>query len=181
MPTYCEMLPELHEKYPRSTYIPAREPRKDVKRSTDSLPKDPNAAYAAKCTFAPAEPLPTPEELKASLDKFFSMPPIEVYKDHNGDPAGMLFEACKHLRDDHVKQLLEEGAPTTYADKLYGYTPLHIAAVNGREEQVARLLDAGASASATDIDGKTPLDLATESRHQIAQALLMAATPIPSA
>jgi len=180
MATYCDMLPELLEKYPKNVIIHAKNPP-PKHAPTEELPKDPNAAYAAKCTFAPRKPLPTNEEIKASIDKFYAMPPSEVYKEHGGDPAGMLFEACKHLRDDHVKLLLEEGAPTTYVDKLYGYTPLHIAAVNGREDQVARLLDAGASASATDKDGKTPLDLATQSHHKIAQALLTAATPTPSA
>jgi len=139
------------------------------------IPKDPNAAFAATLEYSPAPELPTEEELQASWEKYLAMPPEDIYE--LKDPAGMLFEACQHLRDEHVKLLIERGSPTNYADPLYSYTPLHIAAFNGREKAVAYLLDAGASTTAKDIDGKIPYELARANCHELARQLLEMATP----
>ena len=45
---------------------------------------------------------------------------------------------------------------------LRGRTPLHYAAANGDDEEVLRLLDAGADAKAKDDSGWTPLHFATQ-------------------
>ena len=177
MPGYEEKLGPLSVTYEAKRKVEEEEaaarraatPREEKKIH---IPKDPNAAFAAGLEYSPAPELPTEEELQASWDKYQAMPPEEIYE--LKDPAGMLFEACQHLRDEHVKLLIERGSPTNYADQvrtersfpalhacrrllhpvcsqLYSYTPLHIAAFNGREKMVAYLLDAGADVLCKDI------------------------------
>uniref|UniRef100_A0A7S2B770 Ankyrin repeat domain-containing protein n=1 Tax=Haptolina brevifila TaxID=156173 RepID=A0A7S2B770_9EUKA len=142
-------------------------------------PVDANAKYfeqlKAKGLVEEPKPLPTEDELQASYNKFMAMSPADVYKTE--DPAEQLFQATKHMRDDHVVILLQQGAPTTYADRLYGYTPLHIAAVNGRAEMVANLIDAGAAVDIKDKDGNIPLALARKGHHEVAIKILEMATP----
>lgn len=143
------------------------------------IPKDANAAAFQKLKEAgwvseEKTPLPTADELREAHEKFLKTPIAELYR--TADPGEQLLLACKHLRDDHVQTLLKQGAPTTFADKLYGYTPLHIAAINGREVMLAHLLDAGASVVERDIDGRVPLELAQKGMHTVCIKLLEMAT-----
>jgi hypothetical protein len=98
-----------------------------------------------------------------------------------GDPVGpdeMLHMACMHLRDEHVDLLLSKGAGANWADPLYGYSALHIAAQNGRAYQLARLLDAGADTTFKDTDGNIPLQLVRRYHPKsVSLELLEVATP----
>ena len=186
MPSYAEIMSPMREAHIAETKEKMEADVARVKTHLEKnpakpldIPKDPNAQYynmlKEKGLVEERKPLPTSEELQAASDKYYAMSPDELYG--TADPAEQLFHATKHLRDDQVMSLLKAGAPTTFADKLYGYTPLHIAAVNGREIMVAHLLDAGAKVDVKDSQGAIPLALARKSCHQVAIKLLEMATP----
>lgn len=65
-----------------------------------------------------------------------------------------------------VKLLIDRGAEVNRHDSLFKYTPLHRAAQHGDVELVKLLLEAKADPRAKETFGKTPLDLARESKHQ---------------
>ena len=125
---------------------------------------------------AAKEEAPASSDPEDAVRSTLAMPPEEVYS-YAKDTAMMLYEACIHLRDDHVQLLLEAGAPVTYMDPRHQYTALHMAALNGSAAQVAWLLDAGADATVKDCEGCMPLDHAKRECHALAELLLTAATP----
>lgn len=72
-----------------------------------------------------------------------------------------------------VRQLLEYGADPEVAESLFGHTPLHTAAKNGRADLAALLLDGGADPNSRTHRGETPLHLATaEGALKVVQLLL---------
>ncbi|PRW56655.1 ankyrin repeat [Chlorella sorokiniana] len=74
-----------------------------------------------------------------------------------------------------VEELLEAGAPTGGQGDLEGYTPLGLAAAEGRPEAVRLLLVYGASPDARDPEsGYTPLLLAVKNRRAECVAALLA-------
>ena len=56
----------------------------------------------------------------------------------------------------------------------FGYTPLHKAAREGRQDIAELLIDKGAEINARNNEGETPLDAALEKYHQDLAAMLMA-------
>ena len=63
----------------------------------------------------------------------------------------------------NITVLLSAGADVNARGKN-GWTPLHMAAMGRRtpDRTIAALLEAGASGSVKDVDGKTPFDLAED-------------------
>ena len=74
-----------------------------------------------------------------------------------------------------VKLLIDRGADVNQHDGLEKETPLHYAAKYGNVELAKLLLKAKADPKAKEFHGKTPLDLAKESRHQDIVKLLESA------
>jgi palmitoyltransferase len=72
----------------------------------------------------------------------------------------------KHPNLKLVKLLLDRGADVNRPGGLLKETPLHFAAKYGDVELAKLLLTAKADPSAKEFHGKTPLDLARESKHQ---------------
>jgi ankyrin repeat protein len=60
-----------------------------------------------------------------------------------------------------VKALIQAGAEVNKSDEAYHVTPLHVAALNGRKDVAALLLEEGADIDKQDIDGDTPLKFAS--------------------
>lgn len=122
--------------------------RAALPRNEIFIPQDPNAVYAASLAMAPAPTMPTEAQLQATWTEKVAAPLEDIYD--RQDPAGMLYESCLHMRDEHVEMLTKRRAPTNFIDPLTNYTPLHIAAFNGRERAVACLLDANADPTLKD-------------------------------
>jgi ankyrin repeat protein/L-ascorbate metabolism protein UlaG (beta-lactamase superfamily) len=73
---------------------------------------------------------------------------------------------------DMVKLLLRGGADPNLKDTGFGRTALHTAALAGYRNMVEALLDGGAAVNATDLAGRTPLELAARHGHKsVAQTL----------
>eukprot|EP00434_Breviolum_minutum_P030481 symbB.v1.2.026954.t1/scaffold2731.1/size72017/2 len=66
-------------------------------------------------------------------------------------------------------------APASVHEKesLYGNTPLHVAAYWGNVEAAELLLSKGAAVDATNLAGKTPLDLARKEDHKKVVRILL--------
>lgn len=77
-----------------------------------------------------------------------------------------------------IKRILGKKSGVNQAD-TYGYTPLHVAALPGREACLPILLAAGAKPDARDRENITPLALATESANKEAVQALLAAGAKP--
>jgi len=75
--------------------------------------------------------------------------------------AQPLWTALSKHRGDIALILVEGGSPVDFANRD-GVTPLHLAASAGLTEVVAALLKRTARPNATDVKGRTPLDVATD-------------------
>ena len=73
-----------------------------------------------------------------------------------------MHSAASRLQSDVVRILLEAGANPNVRQSA-GWTPLHAAAMNGDLTSVELLLASGADATATNDEGRSVIDLATES------------------
>jgi ankyrin repeat protein len=81
--------------------------------------------------------------------------------------------ACIALGNSvEVARLLIEAGADVNATAAGGYTPLHIAASNGKREMVVLLLESGADPTAHCDQDKTPADYARERGHAEVAALL---------
>ncbi len=69
-----------------------------------------------------------------------------------------LIFAADHQRLDVIDQLVAQGTPIDDTDVVFGRQALRVAAANGREGSVRRLLALGANPTATDGDGLRALD-----------------------
>jgi ankyrin repeat protein len=68
--------------------------------------------------------------------------------------------------------LLDKGANCNAKD-YSGRTPLHVAAVNGKEECVRLLLGSGADVEAKNVNGQTALQLAAAHQQTVIMTLLI--------
>ena len=90
--------------------------------------------------------------------------------DQNGETPLMV--AINEQHDDIALLLLEQGADANAQESRSGMTPLHFAAMAGREALVAPLLERGADLAITDSSGATALDAAEMAGHpQIVELL----------
>ena len=71
-----------------------------------------------------------------------------------------LMRAALYDRVSVLGELLTRGADTERRDGLFGMTALSVAAGNGRERSVQRLLQAGADPNTRDNTGQTPIHTA---------------------
>jgi ankyrin repeat protein len=88
--------------------------------------------------------------------------PINV-RDNEGDTP--LKQAVTYGRLELVKWLIDQGANPNIAGGSRGWTPLHVAAWNGRREIMALLLAGGADAEIQDKDGKAASQLDQRFTH----------------
>jgi ankyrin repeat protein len=95
---------------------------------------------------------------------------VNVAESGDGDTA--LWIATTESSSEVVEELLKKGAnPNAQATGVgwIGYTPLHMAALNGLTDRVQLLLQYGASVNIRNARGQTPLDVANkrspETRH----------------
>jgi Ankyrin repeats (3 copies) len=94
-----------------------------------------------------------------------------------GRPGALWIAVAAHY-PDIVRCLLEAGADVDAAPPVSGHTPLHVAAMRGRDELVELLLAHGADPERRDAAGRRPLDWARQNGHRSAAGLL-AAAPSP--
>jgi len=90
--------------------------------------------------------------------------------DANGNTA--LLVAAEWGSTDTTRLLLEAGASTSHTSNVSLLTPLHRAAKRGKLGCCKHLLEYGASKSARDSKGQTPLDLAVAAGHDEVVSLL---------
>jgi tetratricopeptide (TPR) repeat protein len=84
--------------------------------------------------------------------------------EQNGRSA--LHLAADRGHNDMVTLLLSKELDKNLADTKYKRTPLHYAAASGFGATVRNLMMNGANESATDVNGKTPIDLAEANGHR---------------
>jgi len=75
--------------------------------------------------------------------------------------------AAAGRRNDVVRLFVERGCPPDARASDRGYTPLHLAAINGNVELVEFLLQSGADRNLKTGDGQTAHDLAVKQGHAI--------------
>jgi ankyrin repeat protein len=90
----------------------------------------------------------------------------------NSNTAMPLHSALASGKADVALLLIEKGADISAAQLTHGYTPLHYAAASGLETVGRKLLEMGADPNVAALDGKTPIDMATEKGHTEFAALL---------
>lgn len=76
------------------------------------------------------------------------------------------YNANSYISFSKVKRLIEEEACDVNESDLEGFCPLHYAAIYGRIEACKLLLSHGADCTRKNNFGKTPADLAQDSRVQ---------------
>jgi len=96
---------------------------------------------------------------------------VALLLDH-GAPLDV-FAAAVLGRTDLIDTLAAADPSLVHARDAGGYTPLHLAAWNGKADTAALLLDAGADADALNERGETPLALAViyENEHGMAEVI----------
>jgi ankyrin repeat protein len=92
-------------------------------------------------------------------------------------PTLMLFFAALLGKVDALRGALASGADVHAANRVTGQTALHAAAAEDCADCVAALLEAGADAMARDVNGNTPLSIATEAGHAHVVRLLQGSKP----
>jgi ankyrin repeat protein/L-ascorbate metabolism protein UlaG (beta-lactamase superfamily) len=85
-----------------------------------------------------------------------------------------LYAAAREGRVDFVSALLAAGADRDVSNNRSGWTPLHISAIKGYGEIVRLLIDAGANVNLEDLEGNTPLLLASKYENRGVAKLLIA-------
>merc|ERR1712060_863822 len=73
-----------------------------------------------------------------------------------------------------VVKLLLDSRANPFAVDSNGNSALHYAAGYGRKELVEYLLKTGASVAQTNVQGRKPLDVATQNRHEVVIQVLRA-------
>jgi len=87
--------------------------------------------------------------------------------------SGGIHKAAKQGDVEKIKSLLaEDPSLVNSKDRLYGYTPLHTAAIAGQAAAAEFLLENGAEVNATDNKGHTPLYWAKKEAHEDLAELL---------
>jgi ankyrin repeat protein/L-ascorbate metabolism protein UlaG (beta-lactamase superfamily) len=94
------------------------------------------------------------------------------YQPEEGD--GVLMRAVSGGECSVVEALVGAGVNTNVCDSHYGCSALHMAAVQGHAGTVEHLLKGGASVTAKDDEGNTPLDVASRYGHADVVDLLIA-------
>ncbi|KAK7195779.1 ankyrin/TPR repeat protein [Novymonas esmeraldas] len=103
--------------------------------------------------------------------------PINAVDKHGGTA---LFTALFMKKVETVEFLVEHGAAVNIAIAGDGSTPLHIAVEHANSECVRLLCSCGADTSATNGEGKTPLDLARAANNTSAVKELEKTQPPPA-
>ena len=80
-----------------------------------------------------------------------------------------------------MQRLYDIGADINIISRTAKDTPLHVAAANGSTEFIAEMLFLRADPSKPNAAGKTPFDVAAESGHEAAAALLRSHVKLPDA
>ncbi|HEX8434926.1 ankyrin repeat domain-containing protein [Archangium sp.] len=76
------------------------------------------------------------------------------------------FQVAIDTRDTAwAERLLGEGLDPNWQDPLTGWTPLHVAAINGQGTVVRRLLERGADPRLKNKVGRTPMEMARDAGH----------------
>ena len=120
-------------------------------------------ALAAVLLAIPADEARAHDDTSATLH-------AETYPLHEAAEAGDL-DSVTHFINLHNKDVHAKKNNQPY----YGYTPLHIAAVNGNLAIVTTLLAAGADVNAKNLGKETPLYLAATNGHVSIVSALIAA------
>ena len=78
----------------------------------------------------------------------------------------LLLNAASDGNADRVAEFIRKGANINVKDR-WGWAPISMAAYGGHTQVARVLLDAGASVDYTDVDGDTPLQLATNKGNSL--------------
>lgn len=97
----------------------------------------------------------------------------------NSNTVMPLHSALASGKTDVAMLLIDKGADVSAPQLTHGYTPLHYAAAGGLETVGRRLLEMGADPNVAAVDGKTPIDMATEKGHPEFAELLRQSTTNP--
>lgn len=84
----------------------------------------------------------------------------------------LLVDGARYGDMEDVEAALSHSVPVDSTDEL-GRTAMHMAAANGHQDVIARLLAAGASVALKNAEGNTPLHWACLNGHQEAAKALM--------
>lgn len=79
--------------------------------------------------------------------------------------------AVRYGQPDTISTLLEHGIDINASNR--GWTPLHLAALNGHTDIASILLNKGANVAAINEDGKSPLDIARDEKHERIVAIIL--------
>jgi ankyrin repeat protein len=85
-----------------------------------------------------------------------------------------IFDAARYGRLEIVKALVERNPNLAFSKDENGWTPLHVAALNGYGDMVQFLLANNAQVNAKDDDDQTPLCEATSNDHKDIVKMLLA-------